>query len=54
MDLPPFALERWFARFEFAVPWILCASAVEAMGLAELLALADEDSRGLWDDLALG
>lgn len=54
MELPGFALERWFARFEFSVSVNLCASDVEGMGLRELLELADEDSRALWDDLTLG
>jgi aspartate/methionine/tyrosine aminotransferase len=30
VDLPEFALERWFARFGFAVRWNLCAGAEEA------------------------
>ena len=54
MRLPDFALERWFARFEFTVRWNLCASDVEPVGLAELLGLADDESRALWDDLGLG
>lgn len=54
MDLPEFALERWFARLEFSTPLNLCASGVEAMGLGELLSLADEECRGLWDALSLG
>ena len=54
MRLPEFALERWFARFEFSVRWNLCASDVEGMGLDELLRLADPDSRALWNDLTLG
>ena len=54
MDLPDFALERWFARFEFDVRWNLCASDVEPLSLRELLALADEEGRALWDGLGLG
>ena len=54
MDLPDFALERWFARFEFTVRWNLCASDIEPVGLAELLGLADDEGRALWEDLALG
>jgi aspartate/methionine/tyrosine aminotransferase len=49
-----FALERFFARWEFAVRHLLCASDVEGYPMAELLALADAESRGLWDDLRLG
>jgi len=54
VDLPDFALERWFARFEFDVRWNLCASDVEPLSLRELLALADEEGRALWDGLGLG
>src|SRR4249920_1065783 len=49
-----FALERYFARWEFAVDHLLCASDVQGMPMAELLALADDESRGLWDRLTLG
>jgi aspartate/methionine/tyrosine aminotransferase len=48
-----FALERYFARWEFAVEQMLCASDVEAYAMADLLALADPASRGLWDELRL-
>jgi aspartate/methionine/tyrosine aminotransferase len=49
-----FALERFFARWEFAVRHLLCASDVEGYPMAELLALADPESRSLWDGLRLG
>jgi aspartate/methionine/tyrosine aminotransferase len=49
-----FALERYFARWEFAVRYVLCASDVEGWPMAELLALADPEARGLWDGLHLG
>ncbi len=35
----PFKLERYFARWEFAVDHVLCASDCESMAVAELLAL---------------
>lgn len=49
-----FALERYFARWEFAVRYQLSASDVEPLAMAELLALADPDSRARWDALTLG
>ena len=49
-----FALERYFARWEFAAEHLLCASDVEGYPMAELLALADDDTRALWDGLRLG
>jgi aspartate/methionine/tyrosine aminotransferase len=52
--LPPFELERFFARYEFDVPYLLCASDVEPYAMEELLALADERGRELWEGLSLG
>jgi aspartate/methionine/tyrosine aminotransferase len=49
-----FELERYFARWEFAVRHLLCASDVEAWPMADLLALADDETAALWRDLRLG
>jgi aspartate/methionine/tyrosine aminotransferase len=49
-----FELERYFARWEFAVRHVLCASDVEAWPMADLLALADEETAARWRDLRLG
>jgi aspartate/methionine/tyrosine aminotransferase len=54
MRIVDFALERYFARWEFAVQYLLCASDVEGYGMADLLALADDESRALWNGLRLG
>jgi aspartate/methionine/tyrosine aminotransferase len=54
MRIADFALERYFARWEFAVEHLLCASDVQAYPMKELLALADDKSRALWDGLTLG
>ena len=54
MQLAPFALERWFARHEFTAPIHACASDVEAPAMAELVARMGDDTRALWDGLALG
>jgi aspartate/methionine/tyrosine aminotransferase len=54
MRLHDFALERFFARWEFDAEMLLCASDVEGWPLAELLELADEDGRRRWADLRLG
>jgi hypothetical protein len=50
----PFALERFYARWEFAVAHNLSASDVEPIPLRELLELADADSLRLWETLSLG
>jgi aspartate/methionine/tyrosine aminotransferase len=39
MNLPPFGLERYFARHEFSAEHLMCCSDCEAMSIAELLAL---------------
>ncbi len=54
MRIADFALERYFARWEFAVEHLLCASDVQGYPMAELLALADDETRALWEGLALG
>ncbi|MEZ0239509.1 MAG: aminotransferase class I/II-fold pyridoxal phosphate-dependent enzyme [Chloroflexota bacterium] len=54
MRIADFALERYFARWEFAVEHVLCGSDVEGWRMAELLALADPEAAALWADLRLG
>ncbi len=54
MRIADFALERYFARWEFAVEHVLCASDVQGYPMADLLDLADDETRALWDGLALG
>src|SRR5437763_17132458 len=54
MQIADFALERYFAQWEFHVRHVLCASDVEPIPLAELLALADSETRTLWETLRLG
>ncbi len=54
MRIAEFALERFFARWEFAVEHLLCASDLEGYPMRELLDLADDEARGLWDRLTLG
>jgi aspartate/methionine/tyrosine aminotransferase len=52
--IEPFALERFFARWEFKAPYLLCTSDIEGMALAEVLTLADDETRSLWENLTLG
>ena len=54
MRLTDFALERYFARWEFAVEHVLCASDVQGLPMAEVLAMADDETRAMWDALSLG
>jgi aspartate/methionine/tyrosine aminotransferase len=39
MNLSPFKLERYFAKYEFSTEYLLCSSDCEAMSIADLLAL---------------
>jgi aspartate/methionine/tyrosine aminotransferase len=51
MNLPPFKLERYFAKYEFNTEYLLCSSDCEAMSLAELLTLeegAAEKFQNVW------
>ncbi len=50
----PFLLERYFARHEFTAPYLLSSSDCDGWPMSELLALADEPARALWDGLTLG
>ena len=54
MRIPDFALERYFARWEFAVDYLLCASDVEGWSMTDLLDLADDETAAMWRDLRLG
>jgi aspartate/methionine/tyrosine aminotransferase len=54
MRIADFELERFFARWEFAVEHLLCASDLQGYRMAELLELADDETRRMWDGLTLG
>lgn len=54
MQIPPFELERYFARYEFSARYLLSSSDCEALTLAALLGMADDQNRRLWDELKLG
>lgn len=54
MKIPDFKLEEFWKKYEFTSPYLLCCSDAETWTLSELLAVADEDSKGLWHSLALG
>jgi aspartate/methionine/tyrosine aminotransferase len=54
MEIADFALERYFARWEFDVDHLLCASDPEPVPMGELLGMADAETERLWADLRLG
>lgn len=49
-----FALESYFSRWEFKARYHLCASDIETLSLAELLALASDADREQWEQIHLG
>jgi aspartate/methionine/tyrosine aminotransferase len=54
MEIADFELERYFARWEFDVEHLLCASDPEPVPMGELLGMADRETERLWADLRLG
>jgi aspartate/methionine/tyrosine aminotransferase len=54
MRIADFELERYFARWEFAVEHVLCASDVQGYPMADVLAMAEPEAGALWDGLTLG
>lgn len=54
MNLPPFKLEEFWRKHEFAVPHLLCCSDGETWKLQEILDLADPEALALWQSLSMG
>ena len=51
MNIAPFKLERYFAKYEFTTEYLLCSSDSEAMSIADLLTLeegAAEKFQNVW------
>ncbi len=51
MKIPDFKLEEFWKKYEFTTPYILCGSDAETWTLQDLLAMADPDSKNLWESL---
>jgi aspartate/methionine/tyrosine aminotransferase len=54
MRIAAFKLEEFWKKHEFSAPYLLCPSDVEPWSLNELLAMADPESKALWENLSLG
>lgn len=54
MQLDPFALERYFAKYEFSVPHLLSCSDCDGWLLHEIMEMADAQALELWQTLRLG
>lgn len=54
MKLPTFKLEEYFSHSEFKASYLMCCSDAESFSLQEILALADDETRSIWETLRLG
>lgn len=54
MNINSFKLERFFAKYEFQVKYLLSSSDCESLALAELIQMASVESLAMWQDLRLG
>ncbi|MGE5423291.1 MAG: aminotransferase class I/II-fold pyridoxal phosphate-dependent enzyme, partial [Ignavibacteriales bacterium] len=54
MQLPEFKLERYFSRYEFDAPYLMCCSDCESMTIKELLELDGLDALHDFADVWLG
>lgn len=54
MQIEPFKLERYFAKYEFSSRYLLSSSDCESISLSDLLAMADAEMADLWHELKLG
>jgi hypothetical protein len=52
-EFPDFKVERFFAKYEFTAPYLLCCSDCESFSLKEILEIADEESKKAWENLSL-
>lgn len=53
-NIPIFKLEEFWKKYEFSAPYLLCPSDAESWLLKDILAMADTESKDLWDNLCLG
>lgn len=54
MQIEPFKLERYFAKSEFSVKYLLSSSDCDGLAQKDLLSFADKETKRLWENLALG
>jgi len=51
MKIPDFKLEEFWKKYEFTAPYLLCCSDAETWTLQELLTIADQESKKMWNSL---
>lgn len=53
-SIKPFALERFFAKWEFKAPHLMCCSDCEPLLLSDLMEMATPDLKQRFNSLRLG
>lgn len=53
MTINIFKLEDYLAKYEFNAPYLLCCSDAESFGMAEIIDMASQEDKELWDNLRL-
>ncbi len=54
MEITPFQLERYFAKYEFSSRYLLSSSDCESLSQPDLLSMGDAETIDLWENLKLG
>lgn len=54
MKIKPFELERYFVPYEFSAKYLLCSSDCDGIGMKDLVAMADDETSIMWEQLHLG
>lgn len=54
MKIAPFELEDYFAKYEFSARYLLSSSDCEPFSMNEILGMADQEAKQLWEELMLG
>lgn len=54
ISIRPFALERYFAKYEFKARFLLSSSDCESLSISDLLQSASPKCRKMWEELSLG
>ncbi|RNA61444.1 aminotransferase class I/II-fold pyridoxal phosphate-dependent enzyme [Chryseobacterium nematophagum] len=54
MKLKNFAVERYFANYEFSAKYMISSSDCDGFEMSEVLSLADLKEKNLWEKLTLG
>lgn len=49
-----FKLEEYLAKYEFSAEYLLCCSDAESFAMSEIINMANDEEKKLWDNLRLG